>query len=158
MSKLEILIRQNKRKKEIENCKNLLIRILNIQITENDFLSFEQTDLLTTKFYNSYKISDKQCNKYLSRESQSLDKAINDLCTKFYNKNGYLITKQTEICGLINIPIIKILENYKQLIELDGDSLCILKDDETEGVYIDYFEETNEYESSWYYEVCFWKL
>jgi hypothetical protein len=51
---------------------------------------------------------------------------------------------QTEICGLINVPIEKVLEKYKQVIELDGDSLCLLTEDENEGIYIDYYEETTE--------------
>lgn len=158
MSKLEFLIRENKKKKEIGSCKNQLTNILNIQIKEDDFLSLEQTDLLTSKFYDSYKISDKLCNKYLSSESRGLDEIIKDLCLKFYDKNGYLITKQTETCGLINVPIEKVLQNYKQIIELDGDSLCLLTEDENEGIYLDYYEENTVHKTSWYYEVCFWKL
>ncbi len=157
MNKLNLLIRQNKKKIEIENCKHALGEIMDIQLQENDFLSLEQTDLLTSKFYLSYKTSDKLCNKYLSTDLKKLEEVIKDLCLRF-NKNAYLIIKQTETCGLIKISATKALERYKQFIKLDGDSLCLLMEDESEGIYLDYFEDTTEQKSRWFYEVCLWKV
>jgi hypothetical protein len=158
MNKLEILIRQNKRREVIESCKHQLSDLLGSPINETDFLSIERTDLLTNKFYNSFKSSnDKICERY-SANDEKVGATIERLCLKFSDSAAYLITKQTEACGLIKVPVDKMLKKYIEIIELDGDSLCLLSTNESEGIYIDYFEETNEQGSSWYYEVCFWKL
>lgn len=158
MSRLEFLIRQNKRSKEIENCKRQFVELLNSPVNEDDFLSLDKSDLLTSKFYDSYKKSNnKQCEKYSSGD-EKLVLAIENLRLMFSGTEGYLITKQTETCGLLKVSIDKILKKYIEVIELDGDSLCILSIDESEGIYVDYFEEVNEEGSLWVYEVCFWKL
>lgn len=158
MSKLEYLIRQNKRTREIENCKGQFAELLNSPVNEDDFLPLDQTDLLTSKFYDSYKkANNKQCEVF-SASDKKLGLAIDYLRSKFSQTQGYLITKQTEVCGLLKVSVDKVLEKYLDVIEIDGDSLCVLSIDESEGIYIDYFEEINEHSSSWTYEVCFWKL
>ena len=158
MNKLEFLIRQNKRKNEIENCKQRFSEIFGIQMSEQNFLSIEQTDLLTNKFYEGFKASlNKVCEKY-SAGNKVMETDIRNLLLKFGDEEGYLITKQTEICGLIRVSADVVLAKYAEVIDLDRDSLGLLSIDETKGIYIDYFEETNELGSSWYYELCFWRL
>lgn len=155
MSNLECLIRKNK----IENFGKHLSKILEMNVVENNFLDIEQTDFLSKKFYDSYKRSkDKICEKYASSECQSLEKIIKSISLKFSNKMGYLIIKQTEECGLLKVSVESLLKKYREIIEFDGDSICILTDNEKEGIYIDYFEENNEIRSFWYYEFCHWEL
>lgn len=159
MSRLKDLIRQNRREKEIGNCIKQLSKLLNVEVEKDDFLYIEETDLLTDKFYNSFKSSEHKLGmKCLSSEVEKLEEYIENIRIKFTDRGGYLITKQTEECGLLKVSIEKVLEKYKEVIKLDGDSLCILTTDEREGIYIDYFEENNNDFSLWYYELCFWKI
>ena len=158
MKKLEFLIRQNERRNEIENCKQQFSEIFGIQMSDEDFLSIEQTDLLINKFYENFKTStNKVCEKY-AVGNKLMSAAIRNLFLKFGDEEGYLITKQTETCGLIRISSDVALAKYIEVINLDGDSLGLLSIDQSKGIYIDYFEEANELGTSWYYELCFWEF
>ena len=158
-NRLEYLIKQNKRKKELGNCKNQFSKILNTTIQEEDFLNIERTVSLTKKFYESYKRSKgKICEKHPSSETEEVEKVIKKICSKLSTNDGYLITKQTEDCGLLRVSITNVLLNYAEVINFDQDCLCILTTDEREGIYIDYFEEANNDVFSWYYELCYWEV
>jgi len=158
MSKLSLLIRQNKGKKEIEKYKQNLSAIFEINISELEFISLELTDTITNAFFNSYKNSTKSFfKKYVGMDEEILQKDLQEIKKNFRGEIGYLITKQSENCGLVKVPINIALDKYREIIELDGDSLCIFSLDGSTGVYIDYFEETNEGLSNFYYEVSIWK-
>ncbi|MDO3644955.1 hypothetical protein [Mucilaginibacter sp. L3T2-6] len=47
-----------------------------------------------------------------------------------------MITKQSEICGAVKIPAIKALNNYKAIIELDGDSLNLITVDDSNHIHL----------------------
>lgn len=157
MSKLELLIRENKGRKERAEYTRMLSEVLNLPILLSDFVDLETTDKLTKDFYEEYKKIPKSKKKVYGKDDRSkLDDTVDVLRESLIGEEGYLISKQSEYCGAVKVPIEKVLIHYLQLIELDGDSLCISSKNVTEGIYIDYYEEYTDDVLGYFYELTVW--
>lgn len=153
MNRKELLIRQNEGRREIDDYISKLSSILNTIIQRSDFIDLETTDELKQKFFEGYKTSSKIFNKtYSINEENALNNDIITLRPQFQDKEAYLITKLSEICGAVKILAIKAIDNYKSIIELDGDSLNLISINGKTCFYLDYYEEYG----SFFYELSIW--
>lgn len=153
MNRKELLIRQNEGRREIESYVSQLSSILDTAILKTDFIDLESTDELKLKFYESYKASSKSFNKIYTAEDV-LSNDIETLKHQFQEREAYLITKLSEICGAVKVPAIRAIDNYKSIIELDGDSLNLILTDDKTCFYIDYYEE----DGNFFYELSIWNM
>lgn len=157
MSKLDYLIRKNRREKEIVGYKKDLSRIFQMDFHNSDFIDLEESDAIIKSFFDAYKLSSKRISKvYSVSQEEHLEKEVDALLGNVKNEMGYLITSKSETCGVCKVAITKALKKYKDIIELDGDSLCILSMDKDKGIYIDFFEEYENDVSFLKYELAIW--
>lgn len=157
MNRLELMIRENRGRRERTEYTRVLTEILNLPIHVSDFIDLEITDKLIEDFYEKYKkISTSMKVVYSESDRDKLDNVLDVLGKSSIGEEGYLIGKQSEYCGAVKVPVDKSLTCYLQLIELDGDSLCICSKDVVKGVYIDYYEEYKDAVSHYFYELTVW--
>lgn len=156
MSKLELLIRKNKGKKEqVQYCERLNT-ILGTSLSQNDFIELEESDSIVNTFYASFKAKPKFfLRRYtLYEQGEIMDDLIKNLHQ--LGENAFLITRYTENCRLVKVPCDKAIQHYADIIDLDGDSLRLFSEDHKGGLYLDYFEEYNHGIQSNFYETAIW--
>ena len=54
------------------------------------------------------------------------------------NENIFLLTKQSEFCGAVNLPGANLLRHCAAIITLDGDAVMILSQDHSQGLLLDF--------------------
>ncbi len=161
MSRLKLLIRKNQGKKELKNYIEKLSDILKISISVQDFSSLEKSDELSAQYYLDFKKKEKKIDKIVKVQDlmivpEMIKKELSTI--ESLNDKTYLISKQSEICGVVVVPLESCLkkENIKSLIELDGDNLCLITIDKKVGIYIDYYSEYKIGIETFYYQVTLW--
>jgi hypothetical protein len=155
MDRKELLIRKNEGRRKIQGYIFQLNRILKTDLHEDDFLDLETSDHVKNAFYDSFKNSTSRKTKtYRETETVRLENDIKELRERFIGLSLYLITNLSEYCGVVTVPAVLALDNYRELIELDGDSLN-LADNSIGGsnnFLLDYYEEKSNY----YFELSVW--
>lgn len=153
MNRKELLIRQNRGKGQLGAYISQLSLALSVGIEKSDFVDLKTTDSLKKEFYTSYKVSSKMFSKTYSVGNESeLNSDIFNLKSRFEDQQVFLITKVSEVCGAVKVPANNAIDNYKAIINLDGDSLNLIALDRKSYFYIDYFEEYGNF----FYELSTW--
>jgi len=153
MNRKDLLMRLNQGRKEIDSYILKLNNALRFNIEKSDFLDLEKTDEIQRKFKESFKTSTKILNNtYTVGEKATLENDIKTIAQQLQQKEGYLLTKSSETCGAVSMPVLIPLNNYDAIIEIDGDSLNLVATDYSNYIYLDYYEEHGEF----FYQLFFW--
>jgi predicted class III extradiol MEMO1 family dioxygenase len=153
MNRKELLIRQNDGRRKIDNYISKLVAIFDLIIQKSDFLDLETTDEIKKRFYEGFSSSAKMFSKtYNSNDEETLNNDVEIIALRLQGQEAYLITKESDICGAVKIPVIKALIKYKEIIELDGDSLNLITTDYLNYVNLDYYEEHGKF----FYQLSVW--
>ena len=155
MDRKELLIRKNEGRRKIQAYISDLNRIFKTDLHDDDFLDLETSDQLKNAFYDSFKNSTTRKTKtYQGAETGRLENDVKDLKERFAGQSLYLITKLSEYCGVVLVSAVLALDNYKELIELDGDSLNLANSGTggANNLLLDYYEEGGDY----YFELSVW--
>jgi hypothetical protein len=155
MDRKELLIRKNEGRRKIQGYISELNRILKSDLREDDFLDLERSDQVRMAFYDSFKNSTNGNTKtYQAAEIGRLESDIKELRERFVDQRLFLITKLSEYCGVVIVPAALALDNYRALIELDGDALNLadIGTGMSKNLLLDYYEETGKH----YFELTIW--
>jgi hypothetical protein len=116
-----------------------------------------ETDLLWKSFGNGYgravAVTELSYRRTFSEtEAGNIAPIVGCLSISFAGEIAFLLTKQSEICGAVEVDVSNLLKHWKSVIDLDGDSVRIVSKDRTQGLLIDFNPDDNE----WHYEIAAW--
>jgi hypothetical protein len=74
------------------------------------------------------------------------------LAAELPTEAAYLMTKMSDYCGAVSLPLSTLLRHAGAIIRLDGDSLSVISLDHKEGLLIDYNRDDEDQN----YEVTIW--
>lgn len=85
-------------------------------------------------------------------EATNVSPMLERLSISLVEETAFLLTKQSEICGAVEVDVSNLLRHWKSVISLDGDSVRIISKDRTQGLLIDF----NPDDRNWHYEIAVW--
>lgn len=140
--RINLLRRQEDRKRKLPDFLNSLSAIAKRSISESDVVSVEQTDNIWADIRRNEKLQ--QANLSISfsyRDKDKLTSIFEALRSYLSGQRHYFTTgKFQETCFLF-IDTAFCLDYYEELIELDGDTFYIYDKDLTNGAWVDSNEE-----------------
>jgi len=74
------------------------------------------------------------------------------LARSLSGEKAFLLSKQSEICGAVEVEAANLLKHCGPVINLDGDAVRIVSKDKSQGLMIDF----NPDDVQWQYEVAAW--
>jgi hypothetical protein len=152
MNRKELLLRQNRGRQVIDGYCKTLQQVLKSKVDVASFLTLPKTDEIAHLFFDTHKTAQKVFSKIYNADDDDVLESDVKKITLLRGKNAYLVNKLSELCGAAKVNADEAIENYKALIELDGDSLCLVSEDHKNFFYIDHYEENGR----WLYELSAW--
>jgi hypothetical protein len=134
-----------------------LSRILNRTVDPKELVSLPETDRILGAYRKGYEATVRDSAlAYRSHFSiEQIGRVLQlagFLAKRLSGERVFLLTKQSEYCGAIQLNAEGVLKRTQEVIAFDGDSLCILSMDHQNGLLIDY----NPDDRDWNYEVAVW--
>jgi hypothetical protein len=147
---MNILIRKNRGKKALEKLGNIILKSTNI--TDLYFTTLEERDILWESFCTLYK--NEKARQIFKIEDQDENRKIVQIFNQLVRSNekfsGYVFFNQFKDIGALKIDTPLFFKNAAALLNIDGDSLCILDVDLGNGILVDHYESDDG--SGWTYE------
>lgn len=151
--RIGLLSRKNRGRLERPAFIAALSSALSRKITAESFLDLERTDELIAKFRTGYQASltaPTNVHRIMCSASQIawLLSVLACLSSRLPSECSFLLTKQSEFCGAVELYVKDALSNALELIQLDGDSLQLISMDGEDGLLLDWNsgDETHAYE------------
>jgi len=158
MIRKELLIRENRGRRERGKYAEALSIILNRTISDSDFVDLTASDEVCKSFFDTYKMKSNESKKVYPKDHvEDLKRELISNEVNFRDIELYLISKQTNYCGCVKISFSEIIDCFSELIELDKDSLFLCSKDSDYGLGIDSYEEYDGGFIGYYYELVIWK-
>lgn len=119
--------------------------------------SLIETDRLLASFRQGYQtaVSDNAVayrRFFAAGQTQRVLQMAERLAVELSTETAYFLTKMSDCCGAVRLPISILLRHAGPIIRLDGDSLSVISLDCKEGLVIDYNRDDEDQN----YEVTVW--
>jgi len=155
--KIGLLARINRGKKAMPVFLASLSLALECPIKSDSIQSLTETDSLWQLYGQGYSsaITGVQASyrRMFSRnEATRVFRVAECLASFLPDEKAFLLDKQSEICGAVEVGVANLLQHTKQTIKLDGDAVRVVSQDKTQGFVIDF----NPDDADWNYEIAVW--
>lgn len=154
----QLLSRKNKGKTLLPHYIEKLNTALGVSLCARDFLNLEESDLISLEFRKIYNSQLKSRHKILNiNNSSEIENQLSEMLEFFINShNAFLITSYSEYCGITLLELNQCIRSFKEIIEIDGDSIALYVKERNSGILIDLFEDYVDGNSTWFYDFCYW--
>lgn len=156
-ARIEFLARTNRRSAATAEFLPCLTQALDSAVDATAIASIEESDSLLEAFRSGYRIAkcDKSIGYHRSFSSQG-EKVVFEmaacLADRLAKEKAFFLTKIAEDVEAVSVNISALLERAESMLNFDGDSLCVVSSDRTEGLLID----RNPDDVNQSYEVTVW--
>jgi hypothetical protein len=134
-----------------------LTEALGEAIPHEAFVSLTETDRILESFRQGYQAAVSEgvvaYRKFFAGgQAQHVFRMAERLAAELPTEAAYLMTKMSDYCGAVSLPLSTLLRHAGAIIRLDGDSLSVISLDHKEGLLIDYNRDDEDQN----YEVTIW--
>lgn len=154
--RISVLSRRNRGRVAIPSFLDNLAEAIGEPIGTSALLSLPETDVLTESFRAAYQDAARGSICYRrffhSEDKQLVIRRAMCLSDKLANEQSFFLTKLSETCGAVGVNISTLLKRADRILNLDGDSICAIAKDQSQGLLVDYNQGGGEQT----YEVTVW--
>jgi hypothetical protein len=155
--RIRLLSRMNRGRTAIPSFLSRLSEAVGEPVGADSLVPLPETDVLMDSLRRGYQLCAKDntvgYRKFFSpQETRLVFQIANCLAQQVPKEIAFLVTKLSEYCGAVRLPLRILLSHSESIIHLDGDSLSALSMDQAEGIIIDLNADDLEQR----YEVALW--
>jgi len=148
-SKLELLVRRNKGRREYQYYATELSHLLKTSIGPNNILDLGETDRLLACHRENALRSNKESSfafrkKWPYEPLRVWSAACRVLGSKLGDEPAVLFVGPYEFCGAVRLDANRALDSAPSLLEFDRETVTLQSRDTESGLYLDLFEESSQ--------------